>query len=380
VNHRERNSAILTLLLLVNVFAVTDLVLGLVFIPQNFNHFRVRDTRFYHGLKKNVSANAVWAAFFYRFYTNNLAFRDASVREVDLTSDKKRILILGDSHSEGVGVDYRFTFAGRLQNLGVKHGIEILNTSAVSYSPKIHYLKAGHLLNKINLKVDEIWAVIDISDLQNEIAYQSFSPEEKKHIEKITGKCIHFLRNHSFTFFSVVSLKEKKENERFSNALLGLKIGPESSPNMTTIELYKDFFRSFKNEELLKYPGFHGVSEWIYNTELREMADQSLGLGFENISKLNQLCAEHQIKLRLSVHPLQTQVLKGDITDYYVNSWRKFCQQENIDFINLYPVFINEENLLWITQACYIERDNHFSETGHERVAQYFSKYLNKLK
>lgn len=364
-------------MLLIVVFAAIDLLLGLFLIPQNFNHFRVRNTRFHHGLKKNVSANAVWGPLIYRFYTNNLAFRDVSVREVDLISDKRRILILGDSHSEGVGIDYRFTFAGRLQESGEKFDIEILNASAVSYSPKIHFLKADYLLNKMKLKVNEIWVVIDISDLQNEIAYQSFSSTEQKWYASVQEKFSRFFHKHSFTVFSISGIKEKKKTEIFNETLLGLKQQTGSLPNRNTLELYKEFFRTFEDEDLLKNPDFHAVSEWIYNEQLRDLADLGLKLGFENISKLNQLCSDQNIKLRLSVHPWQTQVLKGDTTDYYVENWRKFCQQENIDFINLYPVFINEENPLWIAQTCYIEGDNHFNETGHKRVAQYLSKYLN---
>ncbi len=377
MNHKERKSAVFTLLLLIVVFAAIDLLLGLFLIPQNFNHFRVRNTRFHHGLKKNVSANAVWGPLIYRFYTNNLAFRDVSVREVDLISDKRRILILGDSHSEGVGIDYRFTFAGRLQESGEKFDIEILNASAVSYSPKIHFLKADYLLNKMKLKVNEIWVVIDISDLQNEIAYQSFSSTEQKWYASVQEKFSRFFHKHSFTVFSISGIKEKKKTEIFNETLLGLKQQTGSLPNRNTLELYKEFFRTFEDEDLLKNPDFHAVSEWIYNEQLRDLADLGLKLGFENISKLNQLCSDQNIKLRLSVHPWQTQVLKGDTTDYYVENWRKFCQQENIDFINLYPVFINEENPLWIAQTCYIEGDNHFNETGHKRVAQYLSKYLN---
>ena len=377
MNHKERKSAVFTLLLLIVVFAAIDLLLGLFLIPQNFNHFRVRNTRFHHGLKKYVSANAGWGPLIYRFYTNNLAFRDVSVREVDLISDKRRILILGDSHSEGVGIDYRFTFAGRLQESGEKFDIEILNASAVSYSPKIHFLKADYLLNKMKLKVNEIWVVIDISDLQNEIAYQSFSSTEQKWYASVQEKFSRFFHKHSFTVFSISGIKEKKKTEIFNETLLGLKQQTGSLPNRNTLELYKEFFRTFEDEDLLKNPDFHAVSEWIYNEQLRDLADLGLKLGFENISKLNQLCSDQNIKLRLSVHPWQTQVLKGDTTDYYVENWRKFCQQENIDFINLYPVFINEENPLWIAQTCYIEGDNHFNETGHKRVAQYLSKYLN---
>jgi hypothetical protein len=111
--------------------------------------------------------------------------------------------------------------------------------------------------------------------------------------------------------------------------------------------------------------------------QLRELADEGLQLGFQNIKNLNQICIDKNIRLRLSVHPWQSQVLKGDTTDYYVESWRNFCRSENIDFINLYPAFITEENPLWIAKTCYIEGDNHWNETGHERVAKFFEKYID---
>ena len=369
---------IITILLFIFLFMGIDLLLGVFLIPQNFNEFRIRNSWYHHGLKKNVDTHAVWGPLIYSFVTNNLSFRDAEKRNIPLNSNNKRILILGDSHSEGVGIEYNFTFPGRLQKMAAQKSIEILNASAVSYSPKIHYLKADYLLNKLGLTVDEIWVVVDISDLQNEIAYRSFKSTDQKWI-KLTGNIIkRFLLENSFTSFSFNAIKEKKKTDILKKVLLGFKQDKGNLPQKNSIELYKEFFRSFENEDLLRNPDFHGVSEWIYNSRLRELADEGLELGFENILKLKQLCNQKGIKLRLSVHPWQTQVLKGDTTDYYVERWRNFCHSENIGFINLYPVFINEENPLWVAKTCYIEGDNHFNETGHERVADYLKKYLDE--
>jgi lysophospholipase L1-like esterase len=376
MNLKEKKSALLTLLLLAVVFAGIDLLLGFILIPESYSNFRVQNKVYHHGLKKKVSTEAAWGPLIYNFYTNNLAFRDEAVKDIPLQSNNKRILIMGDSHSEGVGVEYPYTFAGRLQKMASKKGIEILNASAVSYSPKIHYLKGNYLLNEKGLQVDEIWVTIDISDLQNEIAYQSFQPIQNKRKLYPAFNVNTILQNHSFTFYAVGAFRRNKDTESMNNTLLALKNQTGSLPDKNAISLYKEFFRSFDNNELLRNPDFHGVSEWIYRDQLRELADEGLQLGFENIRKLNLICIEKNINLQLSVHPWQSQVFKADTTDYYVESWRKFCKAENIEFVNLYPVFVTAENPLFVAKTCYIEGDNHWNETGHERVAQHLEKYI----
>lgn len=373
----KKKLVVLSLILFATFIIVIDLVLGIFHIPESFTGFRIRHSYYHHDLKPNVSALAAWGPIIYPFYTNNYGFRDFSDKEISLSDVKRRILILGDSHSEGVGIDYQFTFAGRLQKTAESKNIQILNASAVSYSPKIHLLKADYLLNRKNFDVDEIWVIIDISDLQNEIAYRSFEPRMPYPGEKTFQGFIKFLRTNSFVVHSIGTILNKAKNEAFAKTLSGLNRKGDQLPTETAIELYKEFFRSFDNEDLLKDPNFHGVSEWIYNENLRQFADEGLQLGFRNISSLNRICLEKGIICRLSVHPWQTQVVKGDTTDYYIESWRKFCKNEGIDFINLYPLFITNENRLWVAETCYIEGDNHWNETGHERVALYFEKYLN---
>jgi len=373
----NKKLVVISLILFATIIFVIDFFLGLLLIPEIFTGFRVRHPYYHHDLKPNVEQMAAWGPIIYPFYTNKYGFRDFPEKETSFSDVKKRILILGDSHSEGVGVDYQFTFAGRLQQAALTRNIEIMNASAVSYSPKIHFLKADYLLNRKGLKVDEIWVIIDISDLQNEIAYRQFKPRLPYTGESIVERLVKFTRNHSFVVYSIEAILNKRKNETLAKALSGLNQAGGQLPTETAIELYKEFFRNFDNEDLLRDPNFHGVSEWIYNEKLREFADQGLQLGFSNISALNRICREKGIACRLSVHPWQTQVVKGDTTDYYVESWREFCQSEGIDFINLYPLFVTEENPLWVAKTCYIEGDNHWNETGHARVARYFEKYLN---
>jgi len=374
---KKRKFILISVILYIILFGIIDFVIGYFLIPQPFNKFRVRNSIYHHGLTPYSSSKAVWGPIIYPFYTNSLSFRDLKVRDVPLKKSKnKRILILGDSHSEGVGVEYRYTFAGRLQELGEQFDVEILNASAVSYSPKIHFLKGDYLLNTMGLEVDEIWVVIDISDLQNEIAYAGFESSKPKGISVGLYWLSRYLKYNSFSWYSISSIMDYRDLNLFNEAMLGFQRDLHRLPSRTSLELYKEFFRHMKDEHLLRDPNFHGVSQWIYDPNLRELADQGLELGMDNIAKLINICRDKNIQMRLSVHPWQTQVLKGDTTDYYVDLWRNFCETNNIDFINLYPLFINHENSLWVVKTCYIEGDNHWNELGHERVAKYLSKYL----
>lgn len=376
--NKERKLKIVLVLLLVVIFVIIDLILGQFLIPHSYTNFRVKDTRIHHGLKADVSALASWGPIVYPMHINSLGFRDSSVRKVPLKSDKKRILILGDSHSEGVGIDYPNTYAGILQKAGEASDVEVLNASAVSYSPKIHYLKGEYLLRQKGLSVDEVWVVIDISDLQNEIAYQSFESRAPTLWDEIDQSVRRFFRTYSYTGFTLYSFNQNAEITEFTKAISGMQKEIDRQPYENAVELYKDFFSNFGDEDLLRDPSFHGVGEWIYDESLRELADQGLNMGFENISKLNEICRENNIKVRLSVHPWQLQVMKGDTTDYYVDQWRTFCEDEEIDFMNLYPLFVTEENPLHVIETCYIKGDNHWSEQGHKRVAEYLKRFVKQ--
>ena len=152
----EMKKSIIRILLSILIFMGLDLVSGLFLIPDSFNSFRTKHYYYHHGLLPNQETMAAWGALVYPMHTNSLGLIDSTVYRVNRETGNHRILILGDSHSEGVGVPYLKTFAGRLAKSLKPHGIEVINGSAVSYSQKIEYLKAEYLIEKKGLEVDEI--------------------------------------------------------------------------------------------------------------------------------------------------------------------------------------------------------------------------------
>ncbi|HIN39185.1 MAG TPA: hypothetical protein EYM84_02810 [Flavobacteriales bacterium] len=109
-NILERNPAKALLLLISLFLIITDLIIGLFLIPKDndyYNTFRTSHTYYHHGLKPNQKALAKGINGEFVLFTNSLGLRDSSIREVPIKSRKRRILFIGDSFTEGVGVTYQ---------------------------------------------------------------------------------------------------------------------------------------------------------------------------------------------------------------------------------------------------------------------------------
>lgn len=361
------------LLISLMVIVLMDLGGGLILIPENYSSFRTSHYYFHHGLLPGRKALAQWGTLIYPVQTNSLGFMDSDTRKVPINKDGKRILILGDSHSEGVGVPYPRTFAGILSAELKPHGIEVLNASCISYSPKIEYLKADYLLNGKGLEVDHIFVLIDISDLQNELVYEKFNPVKGKYrsLSVFGSRMSSFLkRNSALYYLSTSIIEQKRQKEFFETASLFADREIDPAEN-NTYRLYSGFFDHFDDKTLLSNPQFHGVGEWYYKEGFRQLADKGIDLGQENILKLKKLCDGKGIGLTISVHPWHSQILEGKTEDYYVTRWKDFAESNGIGFINLFPLFIDGSNAVSSSGLYYIPEDNHWNELGHSRVAGY---------
>src|SRR5271165_3205896 len=62
---------------------------------------RVSDPVRHHALKPNCAFVERWGHDTYDYFTNSLGFRDEKVRDIPLTDARPRILILGNSFTEG---------------------------------------------------------------------------------------------------------------------------------------------------------------------------------------------------------------------------------------------------------------------------------------
>src|SRR5689334_6542450 len=153
------------LLLLLFVFVWSSLTRG----EEQERPVRIANPVYDHGFAADFAGHDVWGEVRYPLITNSLGFKDASPREVPLKSTSRRILLIGDSFAEGIGMPYEDSFAGLLQRAGQRRAdkVEFLNAGVASYSPSVYYKKIKYLLDT-GLQFDEVVLFSDPSDVTDE--------------------------------------------------------------------------------------------------------------------------------------------------------------------------------------------------------------------
>jgi hypothetical protein len=167
------------------VFAVNVVLLGALVLAGDFmvtiwkpppanpdKEFRIEEPLYSHTLAPRYSTErAVWGSATFALRTNSLGFRDASVRTVSpQPQGRRRVVIIGDSFTEGIGLAWEDTFVGRFARLAPQ--FEVLNAGVLSYAPSVYWRKTAWILDA-GYAFDELLVYIDISDVQDEaIAYR----------------------------------------------------------------------------------------------------------------------------------------------------------------------------------------------------------------
>lgn len=362
--------------LVVVVIVFLDAFLAMVFIKASDRSFRTAHPYYHHGLAPNQKAIANWHGIRYPVYTNSLGFRDYAVRDIPLDTQKKRILFMGDSHTEGVGMYFEDTFTGQLLEKTDTSQTSILNAAAVSYSHRIYYLKSKYLLEHTGLSFDELFVFLDISDIQNELVYAGFEPGTARQASVYFSNIKHTLKNHSFIINTLSKVRKARQTNLFLKKTRLFDTYRSTNLHSDALDLYASFFRGFDDKTLLSNPMFHGVGEWIYDEEFKQLALHGMNLGKQNLMALHELCLQYDIKMTIVVHPWQEQIQVGLVEDMYVKFWKEFAHSNQIGFINLYPVFIDPPIAAVFGLDFFIPEDNHWNKNGHWLVANELLRYI----
>ena len=106
-----------------SIFLIVYLVLDIVFfslIPEdlksklyNNRAHRIKSFYYHHDFRPLSSFYDHWGYERYKIYTNSLGFKDKSNRLVEFKD--RNILFIGDSFTEGVGIEYENTYVGLIE-------------------------------------------------------------------------------------------------------------------------------------------------------------------------------------------------------------------------------------------------------------------------
>lgn len=344
-------------LLFLASFLSLDFSLGHFLCPKTVGQ---PDAFYHHDLPKNFDGPKGWGDRQYRLVTNSLGFKDSQARQVERNGAGYRILLLGDSFTEGVGLPYEETFAGLLAAAAAREGIEVLNAGVVSYSPKLYYLKTLYLLQNIHLQFDELIVFLDYSDIQDEIRYEAFVPSTDFGLSRyyVVNKLDSFLKQRSLTYWKARNIILEKAG-RFDDAMFAT----ETEENLLIYD--QEFVDNWSIER----------NQWEYNQRVYEKwGKRGVELALKNMDSLYRLCREHGVRLTITVYPWPNQIKRRDLGSKQVRIWEEFCADRGIDFINYYPVFIDDDEPKSVVEKYFITGDVHWNREGHRLVAEVFWK------
>jgi len=322
---------------------------------------RIYDLVYDHGLAANFDGYDIWGEARYRLITDSLGFKDSAPRQVPLTSDARRILLMGDSFAEGIGQPFESTFAGLLAQAGVKRPerIEFLNAGVASYSPSIYYRKIKYLLDK-GLRFDEVVLLSDSSDVEDEASSYfciDEDPKYRKFCNTPPGSVPEpaIKRDFLIDHFAVTN-RVRLTIKRWIQGRLGNK-------RHAINDDHNRIGWTTANPDPAKYRPL-GVEGGIARS-------------IENMTKLSDLLASRNIPLTIVVYPWAQQIAQNDRDSKQVRLWRDFCPGHCKAFIDLFPAFFaaSEADRDWY-EHLYIVGDDHFSAQGNRMMFEELAKRL----
>jgi hypothetical protein len=323
---------------------------------------RIAVNQFDHGLTANFDGYVRFGEYRYKFVTNSLGFRDASVRHVPPRSDNYRILLIGDSYTEGMAVSFDDSFAGLLYHAGRQHSppIEFLNAAVASYSPVIYYRKIKALLES-GLRFEEVVVFSDISDIQDE-ATAYFCLDEDPEYRRFCGsprptstgvtRADEWFQEH----FVVTDAARM-----FIKYHLQLLLGHQR--NKSLVESPRAGW-TISGYDVGNFYAPLGVQGGIERSK-------------KHMQALADLLTQRGIPLTIVVYPWPLQLASDDRNSRQVAMWREFCASYCKDFIDLFPAFFSEKDSTerWY-ERLFIYGDLHLSAAGNQFMFAQVAKHL----
>jgi len=333
-------------------------------------HGRIAHPIYDHGFSPNTTWSDKYGPYEVPYFSNSLGFRDGRIREVPLDSGRPRVILIGDSFTDGVGVAWEETFAGHLEKRLDAQGVDVLNAGCNSYTPILERIKLRYWIGERGLRVDRVILFLDLSDVKDEQFYE----EDKQ------GRA-RLIPYGPFAASTRWGTKVEEWSEMLENLI---------EPNFVVLGAIsrnlKIWVRKLARQELGKRGLFTNQAppRWILEWEEYEGPERPvIEAGIQklkaNIGELARYLRERGIPLTLVVYPYPFHVVEGRADRAIQKIWSTWCAANGIDFIDLFPEFVGIGSGSETVKTYYLEGDCHWNAKGHERVAEALLKNPEKI-
>ena len=318
---------------------------------------RQADEKFHHGIKPNSEGVDTYGPYSAKYFSNSLGLRDERIREVSLAVEYPRILFIGDSFTEGGPIPWEKTFVGRISGDLKPRGIEVLNAGVASYCPTTERVKLRQLLGEQGLRVDRVVLCLDISDLKDEFYYEE-GPDGK-------------VRQIPYGPFA-----EKAEKLRRIDEVCGwLESNVEKNFVIIGAIVRNARLQWRKHASPTGVTEYDAIPDWAYNWpdyrgEHSDLVEKGLARTKEEMTRLAAELKARNVPLTLVVYPWPQQVRAGTKPSRAETEWEAWARERGVQFISLFPVFVNSTPAEEIISKYYWKNDAHWNEEGHRLVAE----------
>ena len=304
------------------------------------------DLVYHHDLKPNFRGLQRYGGTETLYVTNSMGFRDKETRAVPEQHLSLRLIFLGDSFTEGIGVPYEQTFVGRIQDALPDH--DVLNAAAVSYAPVLENLK---LKTKIlPLRPDHVVMLVDPSDVQDSIVYHDWLLRGENSPPIASADSVRRF------------VKRMIGKSQIIRTVLG-KIAPESLTWNRPMHPDGTVWTEYSAER----------PRWLYDIAVWEKwGKHGMDLLLGDLRETIRICRERSIRLTLVIYPWPEHIRNRQYLFDYQGAIKSLCRENNVQLVDLFDAF--DESML---SSHFIGGDVHWTAEGHALVA---SKILQALR
>ena len=340
---------------------------------------RIKSFYYHHDLRPMASFYDVWGYEKYKIFTNNLGFKDKSNRKVEFKN--KNILFIGDSFTEGVGIEYEDTYVGIIdRKLKEKNkNIEVLNAGVQSYSTSIYLSKIYHLIERKKLPITDIVVMVSGGDIFDDyFKYLDVNDdyildhEDQKNIYLI--KIINFIKSNTLTYQLISRITPPKvipeliksifKKENFTNSY------DENEKKLLSISN-----REINNMSFITNKDY----AYLYSdTEFDKWGKKAIDKSLTNLEKIIQISKDNNINLNILYLYEPVLLLKKPIKDQldYLITGLKNLEKENTKVNFIKDIYSSYDNGYEAYKNLFFINDIHWNKRGNAEVAK---EILNKI-
>jgi len=326
---------------------------------------------------------------------NSQGLRDTEHSVNRINKNSKRILILGDSTTEGLQVELNDVYSKQAEtilNSSNKGEFETINFGMSSFGTDQEY----QIFKKIGQKYNPdilVLSILPTNDILNnsqklngiESPKTYFKLDKKNHLSEIRPFC------KSRGLMPCESKKVKSEKVSFEEFLhekfalfrwVEKKIKANTNLNLF---LYNKF-SIFKPKELeLNYD--------VYKTDLNSDWIEAWAVTEELIRSFKKEALNKKMKFIVMLFPDKSEILgidylqrnypltnlSGYDLQYPNNRLSGFLLKEDIDFIDIQKIFLAEYYRSKNIDNLFLSCDGHYTKYGHKLIAENLSILINKI-